>query len=65
MNFFSKAKIFFDDLKKIFKEGGIRLLFKKKGFLIVFIIFSYYLIRDGFLYIILPLFLFKNLTGCF
>ena len=32
MNFFSKAKIFFDELKKIYKEGGIRLLFKKKVF---------------------------------
>lgn len=65
MNFFSKLNNLFDDLKEIYKEGGIKLLFKKKGFLIVLIVFFYYLIRDGLLYIILPFFVFKNLTGCF
>ena len=65
MNFFSKLNNLFDDLKEVYKEGGIKLLFKKKGFLIVLIVFFYYLIRDGLLYIILPFFVFKNLTGCF
>jgi len=65
MNFFSKINNVFDEFKKIYKEGGIRLLLKKKGFSIVLIVFFYYLVRDSFLYIILPFFVFKNLTGCF
>lgn len=47
------------------KEGGLKLLFKKKGWKVVFAFFMYYLIRDSILYIIIPYYGFTTFKGCF
>lgn len=47
------------------KEGGLKLLFKKKGWQVVITFFMYYLIRDSILYIIIPYFGFTAFKGCF
>ena len=50
---------------EIRKEGGLKLLFKKKGWQVVITFFMYYLIRDSILYIIIPYFGFTAFKGCF
>ena len=47
------------------KEGGLKLLFKKKGWQVVITFFMYYLILDSILYIIIPYFGFTAFKGCF
>ena len=50
---------------EIKKEGGVKLLFKKKGWQIIAAIVLYYLIRDTILYIIIPFYAYTHLKGCF
>ena len=47
------------------KEGGLKLLFKKKGWQVVIAFFTYYLIRDTILYIIIPYLGYTTFKGCF
>ena len=59
-------KLFFkksiNEYKKIYKEKGFKALLKKLGWKIFLFVFLYYLIRDIFLYIIAPIFLFDFLS---
>ena len=59
-NYFSKESI--NEYKKIYKEKGFKALLKKLGWKIFLFVFLYYLIRDIFLYIIAPIFLFDFLS---
>ena len=65
MNFFLKIDNSFKEWKKIYKDGGIKLLLKKRGFLIIVVLFTFYLGRDTLLYLVLPYFAFRSVTGCF
>tara|TARA_B110000438_G_C15313017_1_gene436173 strand:+ start:82 stop:273 length:192 start_codon:yes stop_codon:yes gene_type:complete len=47
------------------REGGYKLLFKKKGWQVIIVFFTFYLIRDSILYIIIPYFGFTVFKGCF
>ena len=47
------------------REGGYKLLFKKKGWQVIIVFFTFYLIRDSILYIIIPYFAFTVFKGCF
>jgi len=60
-NFFSKKS--FNEYKNIYKEEGLKALFKKLGWKIFLIIFLYYLIRDIILYVIIPIFFFDFLSN--
>ena len=59
--FFSKKS--FKEYKNIYKEEGLKALFKKLGWKIFLIIFLYYLIRDVILYVIVPIFFFDFLSN--
>ena len=50
---------------KIYRNGGIKLLFKEKGWKVVFAFFLFYLIRDTIFFIIIPLLGFNKLISCF
>ena len=65
MNFFLKLSNTFKEWKKIYKEEGIRYLLKKRGFLIIVVLFTFYLVRDTMLYLVLPYITFKSITCCF
>ena len=49
----------------IWKAEGFRELLRQKGWKVVAIIFFYYLIRDSFLYILLPYLIAKGLFSGF
>jgi len=51
---------FIRDYVKIWKEQGFKELIKQKGWRVFAIIFFYYLIRDSFLYILLPYLAYKG-----
>ena len=42
---------FINEWLEIKREGGLKLLFKKKGWYVIVAIVTYYLIRDSILYI--------------
>lgn len=48
----------------LWKEKGFQGFMKQKGWRIVIAIFLFYLIRDSFLYIILPVWAGRSLLGC-
>ena len=50
---------------EIRREGGYKLLFKKKGWIFVFAFFMFYLIRDSILYLLIPYLMMKNIFTCF
>ena len=50
---------------QIRQEGGYKLLFKKKGWVVIFSFFLFYLIRDSILYIIIPYFALREFSSCF
>tara|TARA_B100000700_G_scaffold86053_1_gene96740 strand:+ start:1807 stop:1998 length:192 start_codon:yes stop_codon:yes gene_type:complete len=50
---------------EIKREGGFKLLFKKKGWQVIAAIVTYYLIRDTILYIIIPFYAYTHFKGCF
>lgn len=54
---------FIQDWVSIWKKEGIRALIKQKGWKVVTFIFCYYLIRDTFLYIILPMYLYQSCSN--
>lgn len=56
---------FISEWRDIKREGGYKLLMKKKGFQVIATFFIFYLIRDSILYIIIPYFGYTALKGCF
>jgi len=44
---------------------GFNFFLKKKGWQVIFFFFTYYLIRDSLLYLIIPYFGFSFFKGCF
>ncbi|MAP70463.1 MAG: hypothetical protein CMG22_02875 [Candidatus Marinimicrobia bacterium] len=47
------------------REGGYKLLFKKKGWQVFAAFILYYLIRDSILYILIPYLGYTTFKGCF
>ncbi len=56
---------FINEWREIKREGGYKLLFKKKGWTVFFAFILFYLIRDSLLYIIIPYLGYSTLTNCF
>lgn len=50
--------------RSIFREGGIKLLIKKKGWNIVLLFLIFYLIRDSILYILIPYLAINGIITC-
>lgn len=46
----------------VLRESGIKGLFRKYGWKFVAVVFTYYLIRDVTLYILIPMFIFKSVS---
>jgi hypothetical protein len=60
---FESASKLKEDIKTVvldIRRIGIKQSFKKHGLKLVLIVFFYYLIRDTFLYLILPYYLLKS-----
>ena len=55
---------FIQEWGKIRREGGYKLLLKKKGWTFVLAFFLYYLIRDSILYLLIPYLMLKNIISC-
>jgi len=51
---------FINEWLEIKREGGYKLLFKKKGWYVILFIVFYYLIRDSILYILIPYLIYKG-----
>ena len=60
---FVKPK-FFREWNDIRKEGGLKLLLKQKGPIVLVVFFLYYLIRDSILYILIPVLIAKEIFTC-
>ena len=56
---------FIQEWNAIRKEGGYRLLIKKKGWVIILAFFIFYLIRDSLLYIVIPYFALTGISSYF
>ena len=52
---------FINEWLEIKREGGLKLLFKKKGWYVIVTIVTYYLIRDSILYILIPYLIYKGI----
>ena len=50
---------------EIKKEGGYKLLLRKKGWQVVVAFILFYLIRDSILYILIPYLGYTSFKGCF
>lgn len=55
---------FFREWNDIRKEGGLKLLLKQKGPIVLVVFFLYYLIRDTILYILIPVLIAKEIITC-
>ena len=51
---------FINEWLDIKRKGGLKLLFKEKGWHVFFIIIVFYLIRDSILYILIPYLIYKG-----
>jgi len=51
--------------RDIIKTGGIKLLIRKKGWVILVYFFLFYLVRDSILYILIPYLGLNYITSCF
>ena len=60
---FVKLKLF-REWNDIRKEGGLKLLLKQKGPIVLVVFFLYYLIRDSILYILIPVLIAKEIITC-
>ena len=60
-----KRPRFINEWMDIKKQGGLKLLFQKKGWQVIFAVAIFYLIRDTILYIVIPYIGFTSLRGCF
>jgi hypothetical protein len=47
--------------RSILKEEGVKALFKKYGWKLFAVVFTYYLVRDVTLYVLLPALIIKHL----
>jgi len=56
---------FINEWRDIKKQGGFKLLMKKKGWQVIVAFFLFYLIRDTILYIIIPYLGYTSLKGFF
>ena len=52
---------FINEWLEIKREGGLKLLFKKKGWYVIVAVVTYYLIRDSILYILIPYLIYKGI----
>jgi hypothetical protein len=50
----------FYEARQIYREKGFKAVFKRYGWKLVIGIFTYYLVRDITLYILIPYFLWKS-----
>ncbi|SVA04020.1 uncharacterized protein METZ01_LOCUS56874 [marine metagenome] len=50
---------------EIYRKGGLKQLFKERGWKIVLAFFLFYLIRDSFLYILVPYIGYSQVSSCF
>ena len=60
-----KRPRFMNEWMDIKKQGGLKLLFQKKGWQVILAVAIFYLIRDTILYIVIPYIGFTSLRGCF
>ncbi len=60
-----KRPKFINEWMDIKKQGGLKLLFQKKGWQVILAVAIFYLIRDTILYILIPYIGFTSLRGCF
>tara|TARA_Y100001936_G_C15499392_1_gene372478 strand:+ start:333 stop:524 length:192 start_codon:yes stop_codon:yes gene_type:complete len=60
-----KRPKFINEWMDIKKQGGLKLLFQKKGWQVILAVAIFYLIRDTILYIVIPYIGFTSLRGCF
>ncbi len=60
-----KRPRFINEWMDIKKQGGLKLLFQKKGWQVILAVVIFYLIRDTILYIVIPYIGFTSLRGCF
>ena len=56
---------FLNQWLSIYKSEGFKVLLKKKGWSVIIAIVIFYLIRDTFLYILLPYLAFNQFSSCF
>ena len=49
----------------IYKNEGFKALLKKKGWSVIIAIILFYLVRDTFLYVLLPYLAFNQFNSCF
>lgn len=55
---------FLEEWGAIRREGGYRLLIKKKGWIVLTSFFMFYLIRDSILYLLIPYLVIKGIITC-
>ena len=53
-SFWLQIKGNFQECRQTFKEGGFRAVIRRYGWKIFAIFFSYYLVRDSILYLLIP-----------
>ena len=53
-NSFQRLSVFLRNARRILREEGVKALFRTYGWRLVAAFFVYYLIRDSFLYLLLP-----------
>jgi hypothetical protein len=56
---------FITEWRNLIKDKGFRSFIKAKGWKFVAAIVLFYLVRDTFLYIILPILVFNNVPSCY
>ncbi len=55
---------FLSEWNALRKEGGFKLLFKRKGWVVIAAFFGYYLVRDSILYLLIPYLVVKGIISC-
>jgi len=60
-NYFRRFSAFIKEARGIFRASGFKGLFAKYRWKMVAVFFTYYLIRDSFLYILLPYLAWKGI----
>ncbi|MFQ6616498.1 MAG: hypothetical protein ACE5HZ_06985 [Fidelibacterota bacterium] len=50
--------------RSIYREGGFKLLIRKKGWVILVAFFAFYLVRDSVLYLLLPYLAIRGVISC-
>lgn len=55
---------FLSEWNVIRQEGGYKLLIKKKGWVVVVAFFTFYLVRDSILYLLIPYLAIKGIITC-